>query len=134
VRLLLDTNILVAATVARGVCAELFLHCSVRHELVTSRALLEELGAVLSRKFRFTSHEADEAVALLSARMGQVAPARLSKPVCRDPKDDAVLAAALGGECRAVVTGDKDLLVLEKWKGIRLISPADFWRFEEREG
>lgn len=133
-RLLLDTNILVAATVARGVCAELFLHCSVRHELVTSRALLEELGGVLSRKFGFAPSEANEAVALLSARMGQVAPARLSKPVCRDPKDDAVLAAALGGECKAIVTGDKDLLVLGTWKGIRLISPAEFWRFEESEG
>lgn len=133
-RLLLDTNMLVAATVARGVCAELFLHCSVRHELVTSRALLDELGTVLSRKFGFTSHEADEAVALLSARMGQVAPARLPRPVCRDPRDDAVPAAALGGECRAIVTGDKDLLALDPWKGMRLVSPGEFWRFEESEG
>jgi uncharacterized protein len=51
VRLLLDTNVLVAAFVARGVCAGLLEHCVRHHIVISSRPLLDELGDVLTRKF-----------------------------------------------------------------------------------
>jgi predicted nucleic acid-binding protein len=47
-------------------------------------------------------------------------------PVARDPDDDAVLAAAIEGEASAIVTGDRDLLVLREHHGIRIVTPRDF--------
>ena len=41
-KVLLDTNVLIAAFIARGSCAELLEHCVRRHELFTSQWILEE--------------------------------------------------------------------------------------------
>jgi predicted nucleic acid-binding protein len=52
--------------------------------------------------------------------------------VCRDPDDDVVLGTAVAGRCDAIVTGDKDLLGLVRFREIAVVSPRDFWRFESR--
>lgn len=130
-RVLLDTNVLIAAFIARGTCSELLEHCARNHTLVTSRPLLHELEEKLSDKFGYTRQETREVMALLQGKMEVVEPATLNPPVCRDPDDDAVLATALTGTCDCIVTGDKDLLILERFRGIPILVPADFWRHEE---
>ncbi len=50
--------------------------------------------------------------------------------VCRDPNDDMVLECALAAGAQCIVTGDKDLLVLDPFRGIRVVSPADFLTLE----
>src|SRR5450830_622794 len=52
-----------------------------------------------------------------------IAPA-LKTPVCRDPDDDAVLACALAAGAELIVSGDKDLLVLQSFEGIPILTPA----------
>jgi putative PIN family toxin of toxin-antitoxin system len=51
------------------------------------------------------------------------APALLA-PVCRDPDDDKVLAAAVAARADWVVSGDLDLLSLGAFQGIRILTPA----------
>jgi putative PIN family toxin of toxin-antitoxin system len=46
--------------------------------------------------------------------------------VCRDPRDDKFLEAAVHGEARLIVTGDRDLLALDPFQGIRIVTPAAF--------
>ncbi len=46
--------------------------------------------------------------------------------VCRDPKDDIFLSLALAGNARVILSGDKDLLVLDPFRGIRILSPRDY--------
>jgi predicted nucleic acid-binding protein len=53
--------------------------------------------------------------------------ASLDEPVSRDPDDDNVLAAANAGRCEAIVTGDKDLLVLGEFAGIPILTPRQFF-------
>ena len=50
-----------------------------------------------------------------------VEPALLTAPVSRDPDDDHVLAAALGAEAQLIVSGDRDLLVLETLRNIPIL-------------
>lgn len=45
---------------------------------------------------------------------------------CRDPDDDKFLELALASGARAIVTGDEDLLVLDPWRGIRIVKLANF--------
>jgi putative PIN family toxin of toxin-antitoxin system len=49
-----------------------------------------------------------------------------SSPSCRDPKDNKFLALALGAGADAIVSSDKDLPVLHPWRGIRIVTPAEF--------
>jgi predicted nucleic acid-binding protein len=50
---------------------------------------------------------------------------------CRDPKDDPILACAVEGRASHLVTGDDDLLELDTYEGIRIVSPADFLKLVE---
>ncbi len=115
-----DTNVLVAGMVADGLCRDLVKRRLMRVALITSPALLEELARTLRRKF--DTDPAD--VPLLKAyreRATLVRPKAL--PVCRDRDDGKVLAAAIAGQADVILTGDADLLVLGEYRGIRILSP-----------
>ena len=133
-RLVLDTNVLIAAFIARGTCHELFEHCVREHTLVGSSYILDEFLDKLIEKFGFSLQEAREARGLVGARMLAVEPHPLGEKVCRDTDDDNILATAVGGDCACLVTGDKDLLSLGTFRGIDIIAPRDFWRFEAEAG
>ena len=53
---------------------------------------------------------------------------RESVEACRDPKDDQVLELAVNGRAGAIITGDTDLLALNPFRGIPIITPAEFLR------
>jgi len=129
-RIALDTNVLVAAFIAHGNCNELLEYCIVRHEVILSNFILEEVLDVLTRKFDFTQAEARSAVRLLRTRTRVIDPSPLPAPVCRDADDDTILATARTARCVAIVTGDKDLLVLKRYEGVRILTPSEFWEFE----
>lgn len=118
----LDTNVLVAALVAEGLCREVVHRVIRMRRVVTSPPLLDELDATLRRKFKITL----AATAFLDAfraqaRVVEVTP--LESPVCRDPDDDTVLATAVAAGASIIVTGDDDLLVLRTYAGIAIVSP-----------
>jgi putative PIN family toxin of toxin-antitoxin system len=130
VRVVCDTNVLIAAFVARGVCHELLEHCERLHELVTSEFILREFEEKLLTKFRVPPLSASEAVTMLRSRFEVVQEVALEAPVSRDPDDDWILSVAVVGNCACIVTGDRDLLDLKEHRGIPIIVPGSFWRFE----
>lgn len=129
-KLVLDTNVLIAALIARGVCADLLEHCVLSHTIVASEFIIDELRRHLVGKFKYTDEDANEAIALLEAQMEIVTPESLDQPVCRDPGDDQILATAIAARVDCIITGDKDLLVLQRYERIQIVSPSDFADFE----
>lgn len=130
-KILLDTNVLIAAFVARGYCHELFENCVRQHTLITSEFILDEFQEKLAQKFKYQAAEINLALDLLRGRMIVVIPAKLEQPICRDADDDNVLAAALAGNCDCIITGDKDLLILKQYQQVTILSPNDFRTIEE---
>lgn len=51
---------------------------------------------------------------------------------CRDPDDDHILSLAVNGRATWIVSGDKDLLALDPFRGIRIVSPADYLALASR--
>ena len=125
-RIVLDTNVLIAALIARGVCHELLEHCALRHTVLTSEFILNEVEEKLVDKFGYSEELSASAISIFRSRMEIVVTSSLERPVCRDPDDDNILAAAISGNGDCVVTGDKDLLVLKRYEGIDIFSPRDF--------
>jgi len=129
-KLVLDTNVLVAALIARGQCADLLEHCILRHSVISSQFILDELDETLKRKFHYTADESYEAVDLIRSQMQVVLPDKFDPSRCRDPDDAWILGTAIGGDARCIVTGDKDLLVLQRFEGIDILRPGDFIDYE----
>lgn len=116
-RLLLDTNVLVSAVLFGGLPQSLVEQAfRGEYELVTSEALVDEFEEVLRERF------ARPPLVARALREELASIADISRPqrtprASRDPADDMVLGAALGGNADAIVTGDKDLLDLGAYRG-----------------
>jgi putative PIN family toxin of toxin-antitoxin system len=128
VRAVFDTNVLVAAFVSEGVCSKLLIRARKRQfQLFISQFILQEFEWVLSRKLAVPKGEIKEAVRLVSeAATVILLPPKLEAPICRDSKDDNILACSLAAEAHYLVTGDADLLDLRSFRNIPIISPRDF--------
>lgn len=123
----LDTNAIVAALVAKGLCHEVVVRALGSCTVVTSAALLDELERTLRAKF--TLGPAGVAfLEQLRLRVRIVEPVPLGAPVSRDADDDVVLATAVAGGAALIASGDQDLLVVGRHDGIDIVSPRDFLR------
>jgi uncharacterized protein len=121
----LDTNVIVAALVAKGLCHEVVVRALGACRVVTSLALLDELERTL--RGRFTLGPAAAAfLEQLRLRVRLVEPVPLATPVSRDADDDVVLATAVAADATVIVTGDQDLLVIRRYTTIDIVSPRDF--------
>ncbi len=128
-RLVLDTNIVIAAFLWRGPPRQLLDQIIERSdiELYSSSLLLSELSEVLSRpRFAQRINVAGLTVnALLTDYtdlVTTIASTPLSESVSRDPDDDEVLACALAANADAIISGDHDLITLKIFQGIPILT------------
>jgi uncharacterized protein len=126
-----DTNVLIAAFISHGRCAEVFEHCMGNHRVLISNFVLDELTEKLRKKFKYPQEEIDEAhrIILSSATITTEAPSLEIN--CRDEDDVHIIAAAVAADADCIISGDDDLIILKKVHGIPIIKPGDFWKFEE---
>ena len=131
-RAVIDTGVLVSALIRRQGApgAVLGMLRGGRFTAIYSTETLLEVVEVLGRsKFRSKYHiESDDITALINlVRLrGELVKPQHEVTVCRDPKDDKFLEAALAGNADCIVSGDADLLVLNPFEGISILSPAEF--------
>lgn len=128
-RLVFDTNVLVSALLRTGSvphCA--LLRARVDGTLLASDETVGELRAVLMRdKFDSIVRRAlREAIIDEYARLCMNI--KISSPVrvCRDPRDDKFLEVAAHGQAEVIIIGDEDLLILNPFRGIAILSLRDY--------
>ena len=125
-KVFIDTNVWVAAYISQGMCRELLTYVRQRHEAVISEQVLKEFAAALVKKAGTSPAQAQVEAEILRRHFQVLAtPARPAK-YCRDPKEDAIVQAALESDCGWLVSGDVDLTVLKRVQGMSITSPRDF--------
>ena len=126
-KVFLDTNVLVSAFVARGLCADMMRLLLAEHEVVTGELNLTELRRVLVQRFKAAKAQADLVERLLRDQTVVPKPAALLSLKVRDSDDAWVLASAVAGGADILVTGDQDLLVLADRAPLPILSPREAW-------
>ncbi len=124
-RVVLDTNVLLAAFGTRGLCEALLAVCLEGHDLVTSDHVIAELRRHLVRAFRLTAQRAEEIAAFVHEHSEVVSPASVPASACRGPSDLPVLGTALAGKADLLVTGDRDLLEVKTFEGVLIVTPRE---------
>ena len=123
-----DTNVLIAAFVAEGLCASL-LRRARRGDflLYLSPFIISEFENVLSKKIKADKPEIRDAIKILMETVYEnVETGEEVKGVCRDKDDDNILSCAKVSRADYLVTGDRDFLILKKFGRTRIITPRDF--------
>jgi putative PIN family toxin of toxin-antitoxin system len=132
VKVVLDTNVLLAAFGSRGMCEAVLAICIKSHELYASQYIIDEVRRNLSSKFKVPADQAWERIQFLLRQVSLVEPMPVPTDSCRDQGDLPVLGTLLAASADCLVTGDQDLLALKAFKTIPMLSPRTFYdRFRE---
>lgn len=125
-RAVLDSNILVSAY-SFGGKPKFVLKLVIIEQIrgVISPALIKEFLGVLREKIRVSEEEISEIQNEIKNTFQIVNPHE-TLHIVRDDTDNRVLEAAIEGECDYIVTGDKDLLTLKKYKKIKIVTADTF--------
>jgi uncharacterized protein len=134
IRALLDTNVLASGIVMlnRGEpppVAILRLARRRAFKIVTSDAVLSELQRTLDKPYFadiVPEKRRARAITLLSRLAEEASVSEAPERVATHPEDDLILAAAVSAEVDYLVTGDRQLLALGAYGGVRIVSPAAF--------
>lgn len=126
-RAVFDANILISGLVFRGIpgrCLDAAEHK--RIECIICPEIMADVIDKLATKFHHDEDLLADEAAWLVQHTQLAEPEGKLHGVCRDPDDDAIIECALISGAACIVTGDKDLLSLERYESVELITPAEF--------
>jgi putative PIN family toxin of toxin-antitoxin system len=127
VRVVLDSNVLVAAFSTHGLCHDLFDYCLRNTTLLCSDFISSEVERILIHKIKLPVKKTSEIIHFIKNQTQWIVPQHIIVENLRDSHDHMIIATAISGLADYLITGDKDMLVLKKLKKISIISPRDFW-------
>ena len=128
-RVVLDTNVLISGALSSTSKPALALEKAITDgQLLASTATLRELmEKLLSAKFdRYVTREARDALLARLAPLVEIVEIVQRIQASRDPKDDKFLEVAVNGRADVLVSGDGDLLELNPFRGIAILTPAAY--------
>lgn len=128
-RVVIDTNVLISGLFSTTSTPALAVEKAITKAQVvaTSETLRELIEKLLLPKFdRYVSRERREALLQRVASLVEIIEVLQHVRASRDAKDDKFLEAAVNGRANVLVTGDRDLLDLNPFRGIAIVTPADY--------
>jgi putative PIN family toxin of toxin-antitoxin system len=131
VRVVFDTNIFISAFLVPGRQADKALDKITlgSDQLVISKAIIDEALTVLEHKFGWRSERLVQAATLL-AKLGEIIATKQRLQLLRDDPDNRILECAVAGRADLIVTGDRELLDLKQFEGIRIVSLRSYLEME----
>jgi putative PIN family toxin of toxin-antitoxin system len=127
VRVVLDTNVLIAAFATRGLCEDVLRTVLAEHELVASRFILNELERVLRDKLRMPESRVRQVSTFIRQSAHIADPQDPPSWPTNDVDDQWVVATAIDGDARILVSGDRDLHGPPGDIPLEVLTPREFW-------
>ncbi|MEW5721004.1 MAG: putative toxin-antitoxin system toxin component, PIN family [Chloroflexota bacterium] len=133
-RVVLDTNILISATIVPHGAPARILAAALdgKITLIVSARLVDEYLRVIQRphisdKYHTIAPRVQEIALFLRYDTVVVLGEPTTPIILTDPKDDFLIASAVEGKANYIVSGDEHLLQLAKYRGIKIVTPRDFF-------
>lgn len=123
-RIVFDSDVIVAAIATRGICAGLLEHCFENHEIYACGDLLAEVRYALRYTVKVHPLTLNECMGLLRGAVRMVEPLYLPFPPREEPP---AIAAARAARAHYLVTRNEHLLAKGAPHGIRIVEPRAFW-------
>ena len=127
-RIVVDTNVLVSAILFGGRPAEL-IRFVLMHTVsaVATQEIIEEYQSTVDYLLeKYGGREVRIPLEIICSAM-EIIPAQSRVKVCRDPDDDKFLSCAMDGQCCYIVSGDKDLLTLKRYRDVKIVTVSEFF-------
>jgi putative PIN family toxin of toxin-antitoxin system len=128
-KIVADTNVLISSLIRKGKPHELILRIDgIESRLISSNALMNELTSVLAeeRIARYvTRSDVETFLRYVAKRITIVKVRGKFQVVEEDPKDNVVLNTAYSGRADYIVSGDRHLVPLTEFKGIRIVTVSE---------
>lgn len=121
-RVFLDTNVWLSATIFSGLCDELLFACSENSWLVTSPLVQFEAHEIFRRKFPHLPQ-----ALVLFDNVWREAECAADMPDPADDNDARLVAAANAVHADFFVTGDRRVLDWKQSGSMRIVSPREAW-------
>jgi len=126
-RLVVDSNVIIAAFAVRGLCQAVFEYCLESHEVILCESIIKEVKKNLREKIKVPASIVSEIEAYLRESTSVERPAAVDSGVFKDQSDLPVLGVAQATDSSYIITGDRALLALRKYRSTDIISPRSFW-------
>ena len=129
-KVVFDTIIFISALVFPGSVAEKAIFKIIEGEdiLLISKQILKEILSVLSKKFS-GDKEAISRVAVNLSEIAEMVNPTVRIRVLKDEPDNRILECAVSGKADVVVSGDKKMLKLKEYEGVKIISLKEYLNF-----
>jgi len=127
IKVVFDTNALISVFVFKGFSSKVFEYAVLHQKITLSNWILNELQDKLINKFKLNKTDSDVIIQLLKKRVEVVEPKNEIPSICGDKDDNNILQLAAYINAKYIVTGDKDLLVLKKFRETLILSPREFF-------
>ena len=128
-RIVIDSNVLVSAALFSDSIPNKALNQAIKKgEIIISEQTLDELKVTLSKPKLKKYLSVKDKLSFIYKFEVQVIMVSIKHKIslCRDPKDNMYLELALSGNAEYIITGDNDLLQLNPFKNIPIITPKEF--------
>ena len=129
----LDSGVWISAFHFGGVPRQALGFAATRCSIALSQPIRDEIDRILQKKFRWSKQSINDVFGAFASRVMTVDTPGALHGVCRDPNDDMVVECAVVASAELIVSGDKDLLSMKRYKSIRIVSARAFLRAIDTE-
>lgn len=129
-RIVVDTNVFISAALKERSLPYEAVHLAAERDLLLKSSTTEQEPLMTLARPRLTPLIPEDFLVWLDEVLtaAELVPITERIAACRDPKDDKFLELAVNGRAGLIVSGDADLLALDPFRGIPIITPAAFVR------